>query len=255
MSRSITLIGLDTLPMIAPGDDLGEEILRAARRAGVALEDNDIVVLAQKIVSKAEARLLPLDSIEPSQRALELARETGKDPRLVEAVLRESVEVLRTRPNVIVVEHRLGHVMANAGIDRSNLDAAPQDAIVLLLPEDPDLSAAELRRSLQSATGKRLGIMISDSFGRAWRLGTVGVAIGVAGPPAVVDRRGDPDLFGRPLEITEVGFADAVCSAAVLAMGEGNEGCPVVIVRGLEWPDSAQSARDIVRPRSEDLFR
>lgn len=255
MSQSITLVRLDTLPMVSPGDDLAGEILAAVGRAGVSLQDGDIVVVAQKIVSKAEGRFLHLESIQPSDRALALAGETGKDPRLVEAVLRESVEVLRTRPNVMVVEHRLGHVMANAGIDRSNLEAAPGEDIVLLLPEDPDRSAAELRSRLESVTARRLGVVVSDSFGRAWRLGTVGVAIGVAGPPAVVDRRGDPDLFGRPLEVTEVGFADAICSAAVLAMGEGNEGCPVVLVRGLEWPDSAQSARDIVRPRSEDLFR
>lgn len=247
---------LDTLPMIGPGADLAGEIIEAAARANVTFKTGDIVVVAQKVVSKVEGRLVRLEGIEPSDRACALAGKTSKDPRLIEVVLSESVEVLRARLNVLVVEHRLGHVMANAGIDRSNLDAAPDDQdIVLLLPKDPDRSAADLRRRLEAATGKRIGVIISDSFGRAWRVGTVGVAIGVAGPPALLDRRGNPDLYGRPLQSTEVGFADAVASAAVLAMGEGDEARPVVVVRGLEWSDSGQTARDVLRPREEDMFR
>jgi coenzyme F420-0:L-glutamate ligase/coenzyme F420-1:gamma-L-glutamate ligase len=250
------MIGLDAIPMIAPGTDVAGEILAAAVRAGFEWATGDIVVVAQKIVSKAEGRLVRLDEIGPSPRAYALATMTGKDPRLVEMVLRESTEVLRARTNVLIVEHRLGHVMANAGIDRSNLDAAPDaDDVVLLLPQDPDASAAAMRSRLEEATGVRLGVIISDSFGRPWRLGTVGTAIGVAGPPGVLDRRGDQDLFGRKLQITEVGFADAIAAAAVLVMGEGDEGCPAVVVRGRTWPESTQSARDILRPRSEDLFR
>jgi coenzyme F420-0:L-glutamate ligase/coenzyme F420-1:gamma-L-glutamate ligase len=248
---------LDAVPMIGPEDDLCVEILAALEREGAALEEGDIVVVAQKVVSKAESRCIRLDGVEPSARAEGLARVTGKDPRLVEAVLGESREVLRARRNVLIVEHRLGHIMANAGIDRSNLDAAPTDeGAALLLPEDPDRSARELRARLEAAAaGTRVGVIISDSFGRPWRRGTTGSAIGVAGPPVVVDRCRDADLYGRPLQITEIGFADAVASAAVLAMGEGDEGCPVVVVRGLEWSDAGQDARDGLRARDEDMFR
>jgi len=254
--RHASSFGLSGIPRIRPGDDIAAEILAAAARDGLALSDGDIVVVAQKIVSKAEGRLVSLAQFTPSPRAQELASATGKDPRLVEVVLRESAAVLRWRTNVLVVEHRLGHVMANAGIDRSNVDTHPDDAdTVLLLPEDPDRSAAELRSRLQAATGARLGVIISDSFGRPWRFGTTGVAIGIAGPPAVIDRRGDPDLFGRKLQITEVAFADAVAAAAVLMMGEGDEGSPVVVMRGYEWRESSQTIRDGLRDRDGDLFR
>ncbi len=255
-TRPVTLLALETMPTIAPGDDLSGEILAALQRADLALAEGDIVVVAQKVVSKAEARSVRLEGIEPSEQAQKLSRTTGKDPRLVEAILGESREVLRARENLLIVEHRLGHVMANAGIDRSNLDAeVSDDGLVLLLPEDPDRSARELRVRLEAAAGVRLGVIISDSVGRAWRLGTIGMAIGVAGPPALIDRRGDLDLYGRALQVTEVGFADAVASAAVLVMGEGNEGCPVVVARGLKWSESEQTTRDLLRPRSEDLFR
>lgn len=254
--RQTSLFALDGIRSIVAGDDLAAEILGAAARGDVRFTDGDIVVVAQKVVSKAEGRLVRLSSVEPSARARELAATTGKDARLVELVLRESTDVLRARTNVLVVEHRLGHIMANAGIDRSNLDASPDDEdIALLLPEDPDRSAAHLRERLQAAAGARIGVIISDSFGRPWRLGSTGVAIGIAGPPAVLDRRGNADLFGRALQITEIGFADSVASAAVLLMGEGSEGCPVIVVRGCEWTDSAQRARDGLRRKSEDMFR
>lgn len=254
--RQAHLIALDGIPSIVAGDDLAVEILGAAAQSELCFVDGDIVVVAQKIVSKAEGRLVRLSTVVPSVRAIELAATTGKDARLVELVLRESTDVLRARINVLVVEHRLGHIMANAGIDRSNLDASPDnDDIALLLPEDPDRSAARLRERLQAATGARIGVIISDSFGRPWRLGSTGVAIGIAGPPAVLDRRGNADLFGRALQITEIGFADSVAAAAVLLMGEGSEGCPVVIVRGSEWTDSGQRASDGLRRKSEDMFR
>ncbi|TCT05001.1 coenzyme F420-0:L-glutamate ligase [Aquabacter spiritensis] len=254
--RTLAIHALEGMPGIRPGTDLADEILGAAARNGLRLADGDIVVIAQKIVSKAEGRSVRLEAIVPGAAAQALAHTTGKDPRLAELVLGESAAVLRARRNVVVVEHRLGHVMANAGVDRSNLDAAPDDeAVVLLLPEDPDRSAAALRDRLRAATGVRLGVVISDSFGRAWRLGTVGVALGLAGPPAVIDRRGEADLYGRPLQVTEIGFADAVAAAAVLVMGEGAEGCPVAVVRGQSWSESRQTARDGLRPRSEDMFR
>ncbi|TVQ55338.1 MAG: coenzyme F420-0:L-glutamate ligase [Rhodobacteraceae bacterium] len=252
---AVALITLPGFPTVRPGDDLAALACAAASGGGVAFEDGDIVVFAQKIVSKAEGRTIRLDRVKPSPRARELAEATEKDPRLVEAVLAESVEVLRAKPGVLVVEHRLGHVMANAGVDRSNLDAENDEEVALLLPLDPDRSAAALRARLQAEIGRRVGVIVSDSFGRAWRRGVVGVALGVAGPPAVIDRRGDPDRSGRPLQVTEVGFADAVAAAAVLAMGEGAEGTPVVVVRGVDWPESAQTARDGLRPRAQDLFR
>lgn len=252
---SLRLMALSGLPTIAPGDDLCGGIVAGLRRARLALEEGDIVVVAQKVVSKAEGRLARLDRVVPSERARALAEATGKDPRLVETVLGETAEVLRTGPNVLIVRHRLGHVMANAGIDRSNLDVPVGEDVVLLLPADPDGSARSLRVGLEAACQVRLGVIISDSFGRPWRLGTVGTALGVAGPPAVIDRRGEPDRQGRPLEVTEVGFADSVAAAAVLVMGEGDEGCPVVVARGLDWRESGQGAADGLRPLAEDLFR
>lgn len=256
-SSALALLPVPDLPGFAAGTDLAGAILAGLERGGLELEARDIVVVAQKVVSKVEGRSVRLGEFVPSDRARELAGITGKDARLVEAVLGEAGEVLRAKPNVLIVEHRLGHVMANAGIDRSNLDAAPDDEdVALLLPEDPDRSARALRARLEEATGVvPVGVIVSDSFGRAWRLGTVGVAIGIAGPPAVIDRRGDPDLWGRALEVTEVGFADAVAAAAVLVMGEGDEGRPVVVVRGLDWAESDHHAADVVRPRSEDMFR
>lgn len=254
--RQLNLIALGGLPRVAPGMDVAALILAAAKRDGMTWQEGDIVVIAQKIVSKAEARLVRVTDVVASGRAHELAERTGKDARLVELILRESNEVVRERMNVLIVEHRLGHVMANAGIDRSNVDAAPEDeSTVLLLPEDPDRSARQIRTKLQDAKGVRLGVIISDSFGRPWRLGTVGVAIGVAGPPALLDRRGAPDLFGRPLQITEVGHADAIAAAAVLLMGEADEGAPVVVVRGCQWSETDQTAHNLLRPRGQDLFR
>lgn len=251
-----TLIPLDTLPLVTRGMDLAAEILRAVSREGVSFQDGDIVVIAQKVVSKSEGRFVQLGEIEPSARARDIAGRTCKDARLVEVVLGEACEVLRTSPNVLIVEHKLGHVVANAGIDRSNVDAAlANEETVLLLPSDPDRSAATLRAQLEDATQVRVGVVISDSFGRPWRLGTVGTAIGVAGVAAVIDRRGDLDLYGRELRHTEVGFADSIAAAAVLMMGEGNEGCPIVIVRDIKWTETGQTSRDALRPRSEDLFR
>ena len=254
--RKIEMFALQGIPSIAPGADLARTILDAAAGSGVTFADGDIVVVAQKIVSKAEGRLVSLTGIVPSPRAVGLSAQTGKDARLVELVLRESNEILRSRPNVLIAEHRLGHIMANAGIDRSNLEAAPaDDSVALLLPEDPDRSAGQLRAVLEAAAGARLGVIVSDSFGRPWRLGSVGVAIGIAGPAAVLDRRGATDLFGRKLQITEIALADSVAAAAVLLMGEGDEGCPVVVVRGVTWNALGQRARDGLRRRAEDLFR
>jgi coenzyme F420-0:L-glutamate ligase/coenzyme F420-1:gamma-L-glutamate ligase len=220
---------------------------------GFELRDGDVLVVAQKIVSKAEGRQVDLGTVAPSARACELAATADKDPRLVELILRESQAVLRCQPGTIIVRHRLGLVMANAGIDASNVDGGAE--AVLLLPSDPDASAARLRDKLQAAAGVRLGVVINDSFGRAWRLGTVGTAIGAAGVPALLDLRGRPDRGGRALRVTEVGAADELAAAASLIMGQAAEGQPVVHVRGFPYGLGESRAADLLRPEHLDLFR
>ena len=252
MSRTgaVELLAIPGIPMVKPGDDLAVLIAEGLARGGMRLRANDVLVLAQKIVSKAEGRAVDLKTVTPSERAIELAAEVQKDPRLVELILSESVRVVRNRPNVLIVEHRLGFVMANAGIDQSNV--APQDGVerALLLPKDPDASAEALRVRLGATA-----VMIIDSFGRPWRRGTTGVAIGAAGLPAMLDLRGDPDLFGRVLQVTISAFADEIAAAASLVMGQADEAQPVVIVRGLTWKKPATNAAELVRPATEDLFR
>jgi coenzyme F420-0:L-glutamate ligase/coenzyme F420-1:gamma-L-glutamate ligase len=251
----LTLIAFQDFPLVQPGDDLAELITAALRRSECVLRETDVFVVAQKIVSKAEGRYVDLATIAPSRRALSLAQEVERDPRLVEIILRESRRVVRHRPGVLIVEHRLGFVMANAGIDRSNIDPQAGEEPVLLLPVDPDASAAALRKAIAARWGAAPGIIVSDSFGRAWRNGTVGVALGAAGLPAMMDLRGKPDLYGRPLRVTETGFADEIAAAASLLMGQANEGVPVVLVRGLAWSAPLAPAAQLVRTAAEDLFR
>lgn len=257
---ALRLTSLSDIPLIRPGDDLAGMILEALRIAGISLADGDILVVAQKIVSKSEGRLANLAKVTPSEAAFELAYRAEKDPRLVELILRESREVLRVRPGTIVVEHRLGFVCASAGIDHSNVQ--PEDGLegaaedwVLLLPENPDASASCLRQKLEAASGARVGVLVIDSHGRAWRLGTVGVAIGVSGLPALVDLRGEADLFGYRLQITQVGAADELAAAASLVMGQAAEGTPVVHVRGFPYPLREASLAELLRPREQDMFR
>jgi coenzyme F420-0:L-glutamate ligase/coenzyme F420-1:gamma-L-glutamate ligase len=254
---SLTLTPLPGIPLIQPNDDLGQLILEALPWAGITLQDDDILVLAQKIVSKAQGRLVNLVEVIPSEAAQALATQTGKDARLMELVLRESNAVLRTRPGSIIVEHRLGFVCANAGIDHSNVagEGNGMEEWVLLLPENPDTAALEIRQRLETASKVRLGVIIIDSHGRAWRLGTVGVAIGLSGLPAVADLRGQPDLFGYTLRITQVGVADELAAAASLVMGQAAEGTPVVHVRGFPYPLREGSLRELLRPKEQDLFR
>lgn len=254
---SLTLTPLYHIPLIRQGDDLAEFVVSALEKNNIELEDNDILVFAQKIVSKAEGRAVNLVTITPSQRALELAQQTEKDPRLVELILCESNEVLRTRIGTIIVEHKLGFVCANAGIDHSNV-AGIGDATeewVLLLPKDPDRSAEQIGHAIQSKTGKRIGVLIIDSHGRAWRNGTVGVAIGIAGVPGLEDLRGKLDLFDFTLRITQVGAADELAAAASLVMGQAAEGTPVVHVRGFPYPLRDGSLKELIRPKDQDLFR
>lgn len=250
----LRLVALPGIPLVREGDDLATLILAAIARAGERLADGDVLVVAQKIVSKSEGRTVRLSSVVPSGRAAELARATGKDPRLVELILSESAEVVRHAREVIVVAHRLGYVMANAGIDQSNVDHEGGEC-ALLLPRDPDASSAALRARLAERTGADVGVIVNDSHGRAWRNGTVGVALGVAGLPGLLDLRGRPDLFDRKLRITEVGLADELAAAASLLMGQADEGRPVVLVRGVPHPRRDGSARELVRARERDLFR
>jgi coenzyme F420-0:L-glutamate ligase/coenzyme F420-1:gamma-L-glutamate ligase len=232
-------------------------LLTALQENQIALEDQDILVLAQKIVSKAEGRMVNLAGVVPTSRAVELAANTEKDARLVELILQQSREVLRSRPGTIIVEHRLGFVCANAGIDHSNVAGTgdTSDGWVLLLPENPDGSAEQIRQEIHSRTGKQVGVLIIDSHGRAWRNGTVGVAIGIAGLPGLQDLRGQPDLFGFTLRITQVGVADELAAAASLVMGQAAEGTPVVHVRGFPYPLREGSLQELIRPKEQDLFR
>lgn len=254
MSAAVQILALPGLPMVQAGDDL-------ARQLGDALathappQDGDVLVVAQKIVSKAEGRMVDLATITPSARAVALGAEIDKDPRLVEIIMGESTRVVRSRPNLMIMQHKLGFVMANAGVDQSNL--APEDGVerALLLPEDPDGSAERLRASLSARFGVKLAVIINDSFGRAWRRGTCGVAIGAAGLPSLVDLRGQPDLFGRELHVTVVGHADEIAAAASLVMGQAREGQPAVLVRGLAWDAPDNPASELARPADEDLFR
>jgi coenzyme F420-0:L-glutamate ligase / coenzyme F420-1:gamma-L-glutamate ligase len=254
-SARVTMTGLAGVPLVQPGDDLGAIAVTAFRENGLAPEDGDVLVVAQKIVSKAEGRYVDIASVRPSERAVSLAAQLDKDPRFVEVVLSESKRVVRYRPGLLIVEHRLGFVMANAGIDHSNVGAEDGVERVLLLPADPDGSARNLRQYLIDAFGFRIGVIISDSFGRPWRKGTVGVALGAAGLPALIDLRGHPDLFGRELLVTETGFADEIAAAAGLLMGQADEAVPMVLVRGLAWSAPDRPAGFLVRPAEHDLFR
>jgi coenzyme F420-0:L-glutamate ligase/coenzyme F420-1:gamma-L-glutamate ligase len=249
------LVALRDFPQVSSGDDLADLTAGALARAGLQLYADDVLVFAQKVISKAEGRRIDLATVVPSPKALELAQTVQKDPRLVELVLRESRRVVRFAKDVLIVEHRLGLIMANAGIDQSNIADPASGEFALLLPEDPDASAARLRGRLGTLTGREPGVVISDSFGRPWRVGTVGVAIGCAGFPATLDLRGQLDLFGRPLRVTVVGHADEIASAASVLMGQASEALPVILVRGLALRAVHQPAAALIRPPQQDLFR
>jgi len=250
---ALGILPISSFPVANDGDDLILLITSALSASHLSLQDGDVLVVAQKIVSLCEGRLVRLDEIDVSTAAEALARETGKDPRLVELIVREASEIIRKKPGVMIVRHRLGFVGANAGIDQSNIDHANGEC-ALLLPVDPDMSARKLKAALQVATGSNVGVVISDSMNRPWRLGTVGTAIGSAGIDVLDDRRGQPDIFGRELKVTMTNRADAIAAAAVLVMGETTERIPAAIVRGLPVENSAQMARDCIRPLDEDLF-
>lgn len=254
---ALTLTPIQHFPLVKPGDELSQLIVDAIGENGLCLKDGDILVLAQKVVSKAEGRLFNLTEVQPSERAVHYTNLTGKDPRLLELILSESREVLRTRKNLIIVEHNLGFICANAGIDHSNVSGPwgdPEDW-VLLLPENPDESARKIREVLQDEFHVKIGVLIIDSHGRAWRLGTVGVTIGLSGMPGLVDLRGQPDLFDYHLRVTTVGAADELAAAASLMMGQAGEGTPIVHVRGFPYPLREGNLQELIRPKELDLFR
>jgi len=253
-ARSLTLSALRGIPLVKPGDDLGALLIAAIRQSQINPRDKDILVVAQKVVSKSEGRFVDLKTVQPTARAMAVAKEVRKDPRLVEVILSESRDVIRMKPNVLIVEHKLGFVMANAGVDQSNVAGEGADQ-VLLLPRDPDSAAAHLKARLDREFGVELAVIINDSFGRPWRLGVVGIALGVAGLPALVDMIGVPDLFRRKLRVTEVAVADEIAAAASLLMGQSDEGQPAVLLRGFDWNSPARPASALLRLRDHDLFR
>jgi coenzyme F420-0:L-glutamate ligase / coenzyme F420-1:gamma-L-glutamate ligase len=251
----VTFFALPGIPLVEPGDDLAAILAKALIESEVGLHDRDVLVVAQKIVSKAEGRYVRLDDVKPSERAVEIARRTGKDERRVEVILSESDEIVKLGPQLVIAAHKLGFVMANAGIDESNVSQEDGAERVLLLPRDPDGSAAELKRKLDAMFGVSAAVIINDSFGRPWRNGVVGVALGAAGLPSLIDKRGQPDLFGRELRVTEIAVADELASAASLMMGQTAEALPAVLARGLRFEAPARPAAALVRERERDLFR
>lgn len=257
----LTYFGVENIPMVEPGDDLVELIHNALQGMGETLQDNDVVVIAQKVVSKAEDRYLDLRTVEPGPEAIKLAREVDKDPRKVQAILDESNEVVRARPGVLIVEQKSGFVQANAGIDQSNIPADDGDpeAICLLLPVDSDASAKKIQEAFAHRHAVNVGVIINDSLGRAWRMGTLGLAIGVAGFTALEDYIGGNDIYGRELQVTQVGAADEMAAGASLVMGQTTEKTPVVIVRGYQpvepEDESLRGVKPLIRPRDMDMFR
>ncbi|RME34631.1 MAG: coenzyme F420-0:L-glutamate ligase [Gammaproteobacteria bacterium] len=252
---SLSLYPLPGVPEVSPGADLAGLLIEALANAGLSLEEGDVVCVAQKIVSKAEWRVVDLSTVTPSPRALELAPRVDKDPRLVELILAESRRVVAFRTGVIVVEHKSGVILANAGIDHSNVGGGDAAEQVLLLPEDANASARRLRDALRDRTGIAAGVIITDSVGRPWRLGTTGIALGAAGIPALRDLRGRTDLHGRPLRVSESADADSLAAAGCLLMGEADEGVPLVLIRGYPYRDEAQTAAALLRDEGDDLFR
>ncbi|MEL7187536.1 MAG: coenzyme F420-0:L-glutamate ligase [Pseudomonadota bacterium] len=248
---NVSLFALSGIPMVREGDDVGALVTEAIRASGANVTDNTIVVVAQKIVSKAEGRAVRLDAVTPGDEAAALADKTGKDPRLVQLILNESRRVVRQSGATLITENKLGMIMANAGIDQSNID----DGFALLLPENPDTSARAIAATIAKDLQVDLGIVIADSTGRPWRNGVVGIAIGVHGVPAVLDIRGAEDLHGRELTATQIGVADGIAAAATLLMGQGSEGLPVVLVNGLEYARTDSRASDLLRDPDSDLFR
>jgi coenzyme F420-0:L-glutamate ligase/coenzyme F420-1:gamma-L-glutamate ligase len=253
----LTLTPVNGIPLVHPGDNLSRQIASAIRSTQIELQDGDILVITQKIVSKSENRFVNLNTVTASPEAVTIAVQTEKDPRFVELVLRESKGVLRTRPGALIVEHKLGFICANAGIDHSNVQTlgGNSEDWVLLLPENPDESAQRIRNYLENEFSKKIGVLIIDSHGRAWRMGAVGSSIGLSGMPGLIDLRGKPDLFGYKLRVTLVAAADELAAAASLMMGQADEFTPVIHVRGFPYPLRDGTIQELIRPKELDLFR
>lgn len=253
----LTLTPVNGIPLVHPGDNLCKQIASAIRSAQIELQDGDILVITQKIVSKSENRFVNLNNVTASKEAVTIGAQTEKDPRFVELVLRESKSVLRKRPGTLIVEHKLGFICANAGIDHSNVQSlgGNSEDWVLLLPENPDESAQRIRIYLEKEFSKKVGVLIIDSHGRAWRMGAVGTAIGLSGMPGLIDLRGKPDLFGYELRVTLVAAADELASAASLMMGQADEFTPLIHVRGFPYPLRDGRIQELIRPKDLDLFR
>jgi coenzyme F420-0:L-glutamate ligase / coenzyme F420-1:gamma-L-glutamate ligase len=254
---NLSLQTINNIPLIQPGDDLVDIIYSMTIKQNIKPVDGDIFILAQKIVSKTEGRLVNLTTVQPSEEAQKIAELTQKDPRFVEMVLRESNEVIRTGPNTLIVEHKKGFISANAGIDHSNVKGDWGEDIdwILLLPENPDLSADRIRKGLEDRFRCKLGVLIIDSHGRPWRNGTVGISIGVSGLPALVDMRGKEDLFGFKLKITQVATADELAAGASLIMGQADEGTPVVFAHGFPYSLRESNLNELIRDKGMDYFR
>lgn len=255
MSIQMTVTALPDFPLVEPGDDLSALLEQSMASAGMQFEHGDVIVLAQKIISKAEDRYRLLNDVDVDEEAHNLAQLVDKDPRLVALILSESEEVLRTRPGVIIVQHRNGYVHANAGIDRSNIFSDPDNPRVLLLPEDADASARDIREGIRLRFGCDVAVIINDSAGRAWRNGTIGMAIGSAGLQPIENVVGQQDLFDRAMEVTEVAVADELAAAASHLMGQVAEGCPAVLIRGARWAPAEQGSSALIRDKALDLFR
>lgn len=253
--KTVTYTAVPGIPLIEPGDDLAAILIEHVGRSGIIPRDRDVFIVAQKIVSKAEGRYVNLRDVVPSARATELAAMVRKDPRLIEVILSEAQEVLRHAEGVLITVHRLGVVMANAGVDQSNIEHSEEDERALLLPEDPDASCARLKARMDESFGVEVGVVINDSFGRPWRNGVTGTALGAAGLPSLVSLIGAPDLFGRAMRVTEVAVADELAAAASLLMGQTDDGLPLVHARGLAWDAPARSAAALLRRKEHDLFR
>jgi coenzyme F420-0:L-glutamate ligase/coenzyme F420-1:gamma-L-glutamate ligase len=257
LQTSLKLVVLEDFPLIQKGDHLPSLIDQSLEINEIRLQEDDVLVITQKVISKSEGRQVNLASVAPSDEAQRLANLTHKDPRVVELILQESNSILRHRPGLIIVEHKLGFICANAGIDRSNVHMVDgtDDEIVLLLPEDPSRSAQEIRQYLEKRWKCRIGILIIDSHGRAWRRGTVGISIGLSGLPGIVDKVGDPDLFGYELKVTQIAAVDELAAAASLIMGQADEGLPIVHARGFPYPLREGTFNELPRDIEDDLFR
>lgn len=253
--KNLELIAIERIPLIEPGDDLVSIIIEAIKEQKIQLNSGDILVLAQKVVSKSENRYAYLKEVVPTSEAFKIAKNTDKDPKLIQLILNESVKVIRQAKGVIIVENKLGFIHANAGIDKSNIESNIDNPKVLLLPKDPDASASRIKEEILKQMKLKVGIVINDSSGRAWRKGIVGIAIGSSGVEGLSNLRGKKDLYGNVLEITEVGKVDEIASAASLLMGQANEGFPVILVKGIPETNEFSDVKSLLRDESEDLFR